>query len=98
MMMLFVRPSFICASRLRASFSRSKGTSGTRMYSAPQACQLGSILGACAVTALLKGETGALIGMHRGRVRILPYEEAEKEPFRRDLYDLAVMLGATGME
>lgn len=63
-------------------------------------CQLGSILGACAVTALLKGETGALIGMHRGRVRILPYEEAkkEKEPFRRDLYNLAVMLGATGME
>ena len=63
-------------------------------------CQLGSVLGACAVTALLRGETGALIGMHRGRVRILSYEEAkkEKEPFRRDLYDLAVMLGATGME
>lgn len=41
-------------------------------------CQLGSVLGACAVTALLRGETGALIGMHRGRVRILPYEEAKK--------------------
>ena len=36
-MMLFVLPSFICPIRLLASFSRLKGTSGTRMYSAPQA-------------------------------------------------------------
>lgn len=46
--------------------------------------------------ALLEGETGALAGMHRGQVRILPYEEAkkEKEPFKQKLYELSVMLGS----
>ncbi|WP_416177239.1 ATP-dependent 6-phosphofructokinase [Dialister sp.] len=57
---------------------------------------LGSLLGAEAVQVLLRGETGALVGMHRGRVQVLSYEEAKKvkEPFRKDLYDLSVMLGA----
>lgn len=57
---------------------------------------LGSVLGAAAVKALLEGETGALAGMHRGQVRILPYEEAkkEKEPFKQKLYELSVMLGS----
>ena len=57
---------------------------------------LGSLLGAAAVEALLQGETGALVGMHRGQVQVLSYAEAKKvkEPFRKDLYDLAVMLGA----
>lgn len=55
---------------------------------------LGSVLGAAAVKALLEGETGALAGMHRGQVRILPYEEAKKEPFKQKLYELAVMLGS----
>ena len=60
--------------------------------------QLGSILGAAAVKALIDGRTADLIGMHRGQLRILSYEEMkkEKEPFRRDLYDLACLLGAAG--
>lgn len=59
-------------------------------------CQLGSILGAAGVRALLAGETAALVGMQRGRVRVVSYEQAktEKEPFHRGIYDLAVMLGA----
>lgn len=63
-------------------------------------CQLGSILGAAAVKALLDGETAALVGMQHGKVRVLSYEEAkkEKEPFQRGLYDLSVMLGAAQTE
>lgn len=58
--------------------------------------QLGSILGAAGVQALLAGETGALVSMERGKVRIISYEDAKKvkEPFQRGLYDLSVMLGA----
>lgn len=57
---------------------------------------LGSILGAKAVDAFLKGERDKLVGMHRSRIRILPYAEADKDPivFRRALYDMAVMLGS----
>ncbi len=58
--------------------------------------QLGSILGAGAVKALVEGKTAHLIGMHRGRLTILSYEEMkkQKDPFRQDIYDLAKMLGA----
>ncbi|MEE3453899.1 ATP-dependent 6-phosphofructokinase [Dialister sp.] len=58
--------------------------------------QLASILGAASVRALLDGETGALVGTKQGKVIILPYAEAKKikEPFREQLYNLAVMLGA----
>ncbi len=58
--------------------------------------QLGSILGAAAVKALTEGKTAHLIGMHRGRLTVLSYEEMkkQKDPFRQDLYDLAKMLGA----
>lgn len=58
---------------------------------------LASVLGAAAVKALADGETGALVGMKGGEVRVLPYEKASKEPkiFRKDLYHLAGILGAT---
>lgn len=57
---------------------------------------LGSVLGAKAVKVLLDGEKDVLVGMHSGRVRVIPYEEASKEPkiFRRGLYDLCTLLGA----
>ncbi len=60
--------------------------------------QLGSLLGAAAVKALVEGKTCVLAGMHRGRLRLISYADMkkEKDPFRRDLYDLAGMLGAAG--
>lgn len=61
---------------------------------------LASVLGAAAVKALTEGETGALIGMHRGRVRVISYDKAweDKEPFHSDLYELVNLLGAAQEE
>lgn len=61
---------------------------------------LASVLGAAAVKALQDGETGALVGMHRGDVRVIPYKDAfeEKEPFRKELYELSNLLGAAQEE
>lgn len=58
--------------------------------------QLGSILGAAAVRALLEGKDRMLAGMERGQVRLISYEDARKEekPDLREMYQLAVMLGA----
>lgn len=58
--------------------------------------QLGSLLGAAAVKALLEGKDRMLVGMNRNRVRLISYEEAAKEekPDLRRYYELAVMLGA----
>lgn len=58
--------------------------------------QLGSLLGAAAVKALLEGKDRMLAGMDRGRVRLISYEDAKKEekPDLREMYRLAVMLGA----
>lgn len=61
---------------------------------------LASVLGAASVKALMEGATGALIGMHRGKVRVIPYEKAweEKEPFHSSLYELSNLLGAAQEE
>lgn len=58
---------------------------------------LASELGFAAVKALCDGETGALIGMNKGKVRVISYADANEEEkiFRKDRYHLAGLLGAT---
>jgi 6-phosphofructokinase 1 len=55
---------------------------------------LGSRMGAAAIDALLRGESGVMTGLHCADVVMMPLEQclAVERPLREELYDLAMVL------